>query len=132
MLFLERAKILTHVPYVLAFLRAFVSYVPSFFYVPYVPSFFSCLTWLPLFTCITCLYLLRLLRAFIFVRALLPFTFLSCSNFWRFSRHFTFFKEVWNNQNQPQQAGISKSKVEQTKNCLNKLKQPRTLLENYF
>lgn len=34
--------------------------------------------------------------------------------------------------NQPQEAGIGKNEVEQTKNSLNKPKQLRTILKNYF
>ena len=52
------------VSYVLANLRAFASYVPSFFYMPFVSSYFYGLT---------CLNFLCDLRAVNFLRLLLPF-----------------------------------------------------------
>ena len=80
-----------HVPMCLTCLRAFASYVPSFFPVPYVPSFFTCLTCLQFFRslhffmCLTCLHFLRALRAFIFLRTLRAF------NFSRALRTFIFY-----------------------------------------
>ena len=64
----------TDVPYVNACLRAFVSYVPSFF-----PFFFKCLPFIKCFTPLHFFASLRILRAFSFLRALRFLIFLRAS-----------------------------------------------------
>ena len=95
----------------------------------------------------TCLRALRIcmpsglsfLRAFPFLRALhalhafisyVP-SLLSASNFWRALCTLTFIK-CGTTHNQPQLTGTSKSEVQYGKNSLNKPKQLRTVLKNYF
>ena len=78
------------------------------------------------------LIFLRALHVFIFLRDLCAFTFLSVSNFQRALCAFIFLNKSWNNPYQPQQTGVSKNMLEQTKNSLNKLKQIRAILENQF
>ena len=85
--------------------RAFVRYVP------HMPTSLTCVrasrahipVCFPFFTCITCLHFLRTLHAF---------TFLSVSNFWRALRAFTYIIKCGTNQEQSQQARISKNEVE--------------------
>ena len=78
MVFLERAKILSHVPYLPAFLRAFVSYVPSFFvpymtsslYLYHVPLFITSLACLHFCKCLTSLHFFKLFKFLTFLTAL--------------------------------------------------------------
>ena len=83
-------------------------------FVPYVPHMPTSLTYVralraqislcfPFFTCITCLHFLHTLYAF---------TFLSVSKFWRALRAFTYIIKCGTNQEQSQQARVSKNEVE--------------------
>ena len=150
-----------YVPHGPVYLHVFASSVPYFFSVPYVPSFFyvhylasffyvlsclhrfmcltcpyffMCITCLPVFTHLTCLHFFTCIRClhFFYLRASRVFTCLSASNFRCALCPFTFFIKCGTTNNQPQQARISKSEVEQTKNSLNKPKQFWVILENYF
>ena len=90
----------THVPYVPEYLSTFALCVPSFFTCLtchnffYVPLFFTCLTCPNLLTCLT---RLQFFMYFWFLTSLM------CLNF---------FIKCGTTQNQPQQAGISKNRVE--------------------
>ena len=122
-------------PMCLCFLRAFIflrALQALTFYVPYVHSFLTCLHFLHALRALHVLIFLRALHIFIFLRDLCAFTFLSVSNFQRALCAFIFLNKNWNNPYQPQQTGVSKNKLEQTKNSLNELKQLRAILENQF
>ena len=69
------------VSYVLANLRAFASYVPSFFYMPFVSSYFYSLTCLNFLCDLRAVNFLRFLLAFILLHALRLLTFLGFYNF---------------------------------------------------